>query len=78
VGAEANPSRVWFAWWTDVGRPTPFQVSTTGPGGAVLLTLLYDPLTWKDATGVIPWLASAWSVDEDGLAYRMRLVEGAN
>jgi peptide/nickel transport system substrate-binding protein len=67
-----------FAWWTDVGRPTPFQVSTTGPGGAVLLTLLYDPLTWKDATGVIPWLASAWSVDEDGLAYRMRLVEGAN
>ncbi|MBA3336227.1 MAG: hypothetical protein H0T49_01520, partial [Chloroflexia bacterium] len=40
-----------FAWGTDVGIPTPFQVSTVGPGGAVLLTLLYDTLSWKDANG---------------------------
>jgi peptide/nickel transport system substrate-binding protein len=66
-----------FAWWTDVGRPTPFQVSTTGPGGAVLLTLLYDTLTWKDATGIVPWLASAWQVDAAGLTYSLRLVEDA-
>lgn len=28
-----------FAWWTDVGVPTPFQISTAGPGGTVLLPL---------------------------------------
>jgi peptide/nickel transport system substrate-binding protein len=61
----------------DVGRPTPFQVSTTGPGGAVLLTLLYDTLTWKDGTGIIPWLASEWHADGHGLAYTLRLVEDA-
>ena len=63
--------------WNDVGAPTPFQVSPAGPGGPVMLTLLYDTLTWKDAVGIIPWLASEWTASEDGLAYRFRLVEGA-
>jgi peptide/nickel transport system substrate-binding protein len=66
-----------FAWWTDVGRPTPFQVSTTGPGGVVLSSLLYDTLTWKDASGIVPWLADEWSASEDGTRYDFRLVEGA-
>ncbi len=48
--------------WADVGVPTPFRVSTAGPGGPVLLTLLYDTLTWKDEEGIIPWLATAWTV----------------
>ncbi len=64
-----------FAWWTDVGNLTPFQVSTTGPGGAVLLTLVYDTLTWKDERGIIPWLASGWEAAEDGSEYTFRLVE---
>jgi peptide/nickel transport system substrate-binding protein len=59
-------SVVRFAW-EDVGFPTPFRVSTAGPGGAVLLTLLYDTLTWKDEHGIIPWLATRWDVSADGL-----------
>lgn len=66
-----------FAWWSDVGAPTPFQVSTAGPGGAVLLSLLYDTLTWKDEEGVIPWLAAEWSVGDDGRTYTFRLVPDA-
>jgi len=66
-----------FAWWTDVGNLTPFQVSTAGPGGAVLLTLIYDTLTWKDGSGIVPWLASAWDVADDGSQYTFRLREDA-
>ncbi len=64
-----------FAWWTDVGSLTPFQVSTTGPGGAVLLSLIYDTLTWKDGDGLVPWLASEWTVAEGGRSYTFRLAE---
>ncbi|MDP9353766.1 MAG: ABC transporter substrate-binding protein [Chloroflexota bacterium] len=80
VAAQPGPesvAAVRFAWWSDVGTPTPFQVSTVGPGGAVLLSLLYDTLTWKDATGIIPWLASAWEPSPDGRGYIFHLVDGA-
>jgi peptide/nickel transport system substrate-binding protein len=52
--------------WSDVGVPTPFRVSTAGPGGAVLLSLIYDTLTWKDERGIIPWLATSWDISPDG------------
>ena len=74
---RAADAPVRFAWWSDVGTPTPFQVSTVGPGGAVLLSLLYDTLTWKDAAGIIPWLAAAWETSPDGRAYTFHLVDGA-
>src|SRR5689334_13506639 len=66
-----------FAWWTDVGNPTPFQISTVGPGGAVLMSLIYDTLTWKNTQGIIPWLAAGWDAAPDGSSYTFRLVEGA-
>ncbi len=40
--------------WEDVGVLTPFRISTAGPGGVVLLSLLYDALTWKGEQGIIP------------------------
>ena len=62
-----------LAWWTDVGFPTPFAFSTVGPGGVVRLSLIYDTLTWKDARGLIPWLAASWRVSPDGRTYTFRL-----
>ncbi|HEV2107455.1 MAG TPA: ABC transporter substrate-binding protein [Thermomicrobiales bacterium] len=75
--ARESAALVRFAWWSDVGVPTPFQVSAVGPGGAVLLSLIYDTLTWKDEDGIIPWLASEWGVSDDGLGYSFHLIEGA-
>jgi len=65
------------AAWADVGVLTPFRVSTAGPGGAVMLTLLYDTLTWKDEHGTIPWLASGWEAAPDGRSYTFTLAAGA-
>lgn len=62
--------------WADVGVPTPFRVSTAGPGGPTLLSLLYDTLTWKDEQGIIPWLATAWETSADGREYLFTLAPG--
>ncbi len=75
-GAKADMAR--FAWWTDVGSLTPFQVSTAGPGGVVLLSLIYDTLAWKDKNGIIPWLASEWQATGDGSSYTFRLTPDAS
>lgn len=75
--AQEPADLVRFAWWSDSGIPTPFQVSAVGPGGAVLLSLIYDTLTWKDENGIIPWLAAEWSVAGDGLSYTFQLIDNA-
>jgi peptide/nickel transport system substrate-binding protein len=62
--------------WEDVGAPTPFRISTAGPGGVVMLSLLYDTLTWKDERGMIPWLARSWEVSPDGRDYTFTLAPG--
>lgn len=62
---------------SDSGIPNPFQVSPAGPGGPILVSFIYDTLTWKDDTGIIPWLASEWSISGDGLTYTFRIVSGA-
>ncbi len=77
AGAGPLPSGVLrLAWWTDVGFPTPFAVSSLGPGGLVRLSLIYDTLTWKDRSGAIPWLAESWRVSPDGRRYTFALRPG--
>src|SRR5919108_694330 len=71
-GGAASADLVRLAW-ADVGYPTPFRVSVAGPGGAVLLSLIYDTLTWKDDRGIIPWLATRWDVSPDGLEVNFTL-----
>jgi peptide/nickel transport system substrate-binding protein len=73
----AAPSLVRIGW-ADVGVPTPFRVSTAGPGGAVMLSLLYDTLTWKDERGIIPWLATSWDISPDGLEVSFTLARNVN
>jgi peptide/nickel transport system substrate-binding protein len=71
-----NSSIVRMAW-TDSGVLTPFRVSTLGPGGLILLSLVYDTLVWKDAQALIPWLATAWDVSADGRDYTFTLTKRA-
>ncbi|MGI9145564.1 MAG: ABC transporter substrate-binding protein [Chloroflexota bacterium] len=61
--------------WTDAGVLTPFRVSTLGPGGPVLLMLVYDSLVWKDEHGLIPWLASRCETSPDGREVTFTLVD---
>lgn len=62
--------------WGDSGYPSPFAFSSSGPAGFLRNSFLFDTLTWKDDTGVIPWLAKSWEVSEDGLKYTFQLEEG--
>lgn len=75
VRGQQPIDRVQFAW-NDSGMPNPFQVSPAGPRGPILVSLLYDTLTWKDQNGIIPWLASEWSASDDALTYSLRIVPG--
>lgn len=59
----------------DNGFPSPFAFSSAGPFGYLRNSLIFDTLTWKDETGVIPWLAKSWEVTNDGLTYTFELEE---
>ncbi|OAB36094.1 ABC transporter substrate-binding protein [Paenibacillus glacialis] len=61
--------------WGNSGYPSPFAFSSSGPGGFLRNSFLFDTLTWKDENGVVPWLAKSWSVSEDGLQYTFDLEE---
>jgi len=81
-GAGATPAgprtldRLTLSWWADVGYPLPFAFSALGPGGVVRVSLLFDTLTWKDAHGIISWLAERWETTDDGLGYTFHLPPG--
>jgi peptide/nickel transport system substrate-binding protein len=54
------------------GFPSPFAY-IAGPG-YVQMSLLYDTLVWKDASGrLLPWLAERWKRSADGLTYTFDL-----
>ncbi len=59
--------------WSNNGYPSPFTFSSAGPGGFLHNNFLFDTLTWKDDTGIIPWLAKEWNVSDDGLTYEFQL-----
>ncbi len=69
--------KIRFAWWTDVGSLSPFQFSTTGPGGVVLLSFVFDTLTWKDDQQIIPWLGTRWEAAADGMSYTFAITGDA-
>jgi len=73
----AGDARVVRIAWPDSGVLTPFRVSTLGPGGPVLLSLVYDTLVWKDAQRLIPWLATSWDVSPDGRDFIFTLTNRA-
>ncbi len=58
----------------DFGYPQPYTFSR-GPGH-VLLSYVFDSLVWHDANGFIPWLATDWKLQEDGLTWHFTLHSG--
>ncbi|HVL26772.1 MAG TPA: ABC transporter substrate-binding protein [Acidimicrobiales bacterium] len=60
--------------WGDLGYPSPFTY-VAGPG-YWRMSLLFDTLTWPDATGTqLPWLASSYRRSDDGLVWSVDLRE---
>ncbi|MGD1818338.1 MAG: ABC transporter substrate-binding protein [Pleomorphochaeta sp.] len=60
----------------NVGTLNPFQHMRRGPG--IFRTfLIYDTLLERDEDGLIPWLASAWDISEDGQTYTFYLQQEA-
>jgi peptide/nickel transport system substrate-binding protein len=57
------------------GHPSPFGFNR-GPG-FVRASLVFDTLVWRDASGeTIPWLATDWSLSDDGLTWTFTLRDG--
>ncbi len=56
----------------DYGYPSPFSFYSRGPG-YIRMSYLFDTLVWKDADGVIPWLAERWELSADGTAWTFEL-----
>jgi len=59
----------------DWGYPTPFAHYPRGPGG-FKMALIFDSLLERDEKGLIPWLATAYSIEDKGLTYRFRIRPG--
>ena len=71
--AETRASRVSVTLpGDDWGYPSPFAFYSRGPG-YIRMSLLFDTLTWKDQDGVVPWLAEAWTVSDDGTEWTFEL-----
>ncbi|MCW3141970.1 MAG: ABC transporter substrate-binding protein [Methanophagales archaeon] len=59
----------------DFGYPSPYAFYPRGMG-YIYLSFGFDTLTWKDETGVIPWLADSWEMSDDGKAWTFHLHRG--
>ena len=48
----------------NLGYPSVYTVSSRGRG-YLLMSFIFDTLTWKDENGVIPLLAEKWDISAD-------------
>jgi peptide/nickel transport system substrate-binding protein len=69
---RSGPRTVRVKSWGDLGYPSPF-IYVAGPG-YWRMSLLFDTLTWPDATGEqLPWLASSYKRSDDGLVWSVEM-----
>ncbi|MDQ1261456.1 MAG: peptide/nickel transport system substrate-binding protein [Euryarchaeota archaeon] len=59
----------------DWGFPSPYGHYSRGPG-YIRMSLIFDTLIWKDASGFVPALAKSWEYLPDEKAYVFHLREG--
>jgi ABC-type transport system substrate-binding protein len=77
VSAQSSVSEVRISITRDQWGLTPYDYNTGYPG-YIMMSLLYDNLLWYGPDGnLIPWLASGYSVSEDGLTWIFTLRENA-
>lgn len=60
----------------NLGYPSIYTVSSRGRG-YLMMSFLFDTLTWKDANGVTPMLSNKWSVSKDQKVWTFKLVKNA-
>lgn len=58
-----------------LGYPNPFRHSGKGQG-TIKMWLLYDALMEKDEKGLVPWLATDYTLSDDSLTYTFTLRQG--
>ena len=69
VSAQSSASEVRISIASDQWGLTPYDYNTGYPG-YIMMSLLYDNLLWFGTDGsLIPWLASDYSVSDDGLTW---------
>lgn len=74
AAAAPAPNEVRIAWPFNVGPLNPHLYS---PNQMFAQAMLYEPLVRTTEGGaVVPWLARAWEISPDGLAYTFHLREG--
>lgn len=60
----------------NLGFPQPYTGSTQGRA-YLYMSLIFDTLTWKDQTGVVPLLAKSWTTSADNKTWTFNLVSNA-
>lgn len=60
----------------NLGYPSVYTVSSKGRG-YLLMSFIFDTLTWKDETGVIPLLAEKWEASPDQKVWTFHLDKNA-
>jgi peptide/nickel transport system substrate-binding protein len=59
----------------DWGYPNPFRHYPRGPG-YVRMSMVFDTLIWRDASGQIPALALSWTYQPESLSWVFKLRDG--
>lgn len=73
---ESTKEKVIVMDSSNLGYPSIYTVSSKGRG-YLLVSFIFDTLTWKDENGVVPLIAKDWTVSEDKLQWTFNLTDTA-
>lgn len=76
TGGAPAPERVLRMDEENLGYPSVYTVSPRGRG-YLMMSFIFDTLTWKDEDGIVPLLAEEWDVAEDRKTWTFRLAQNA-